>query len=169
MSDIKKHIRMETIYDWTKSLINKIKEDSIEKDIDIIVPLLRGGLIPAGFLSYALENRNIEPIDISTYDSNNSNGHMERQKIVNHVHYQVKNIISALPEKPIKNILIVDDLVDSGETFEIVYEAFENTGRTDINLISAVLYQNLKVDFIADYCGYSEHKEHWLVFPWDDV
>ena len=68
------------------------------------------------------------------------------------------------------NILVVDDLVDSGSTLKLIRAFFHGTG---INVKFAALYQNtvpnnLEIIQRADYYG-EDKPDGWLDFPWDTL
>lgn len=67
-----------------------------------------------------------------------------------------------------KNILIVDDICDSGETLKGI-ERVSRYNRTNIRF--AVAIENVECDFVCDYSarqiGRSDDTQ-WFVFPWED-
>lgn len=116
----------------------KYRQDNIE----VIIGLSRGGLIPGVMLSHAL-NVPFVPLVWQTRDGN----------------VQWTNMLQTYNKN---TTLVVDDLVDSGETFYQIKEA-----APDVKYCA--LY-NKQMSIGLDYWGstlYNEHK--WLDFPWEKV
>lgn len=62
-----------------------------------------------------------------------------------------------------KNILIVDDICDSGETFK-------NITTNVKNYRTAAIYYNVKQNYVVDYFSRKidrDHEKSWIVFPWE--
>lgn len=75
-----------------------------------------------------------------------------------------------------KNILVVDDINDTGATFEFIKESW---GYADVDwdeiwhksVRFAVIIENLSSDFSSDYHSTEINKAEdpcWIVFPWED-
>jgi hypoxanthine phosphoribosyltransferase len=118
---------------------------------DYIVGVKRGGLIPAIKLSHVFN----KPLIMMSCQL--------RDNIDNEVRlYEVEEI----PKD--KNILIVDDICDSGVTLtKIVHQLFIG-GFSNIRTCS--LIYNTSQDFRIDY--YSQeidrnHDQRWIIFPWE--
>jgi len=68
------------------------------------------------------------------------------------------------------NILVVDDLVDTGDTIKLVHAFFHHD---KLNVRTAALYQNFLTPWNeiverATYWG-EEKPKGWLNFPWDTL
>ncbi len=120
---------------------------------DYIIGISRGGLIPAQYLAYGLNIKNIKTISLQLRD-----GKVETEKIG-------QLIIDIFSDGSSKNVLIVDDLVDSGDTLELIKKEFK-TNLLDIR--TAVLYQNQEAGLSAKYFGEIK-PDGWLDFPWDNL
>lgn len=62
-----------------------------------------------------------------------------------------------------RNILIVDDICDSGETFKKLTTNIKNYK-------TASIYFNIKQNYIVDYFSRKidrDHEKSWIVFPWE--
>ncbi len=131
-----------------------------------IISINRGGAIPATMISH-LTNvpNNIYSIGVKSY--NDSNNSKENNIIV----YQDIKEIRAVNNKP---ILIVDDLVDSGESIKYVYDKYCKGNDRDI-ILAAVYNKNNKfnkeiidlktnVEFVW---GQQYAKNKWLVLPYE--
>ena len=67
-----------------------------------------------------------------------------------------------------KKILIIDDINDSGATFQYI---LDNFGKHDERIRFAALINNKPSKVKVDYHGYEINKEEapaWIVFPWEE-
>ena len=74
-----------------------------------LIAITRGGLAPAAIIAQQLNIRNIDTISISSYDD------MDQQKKA-----EIIKTFSQIPENGGEYWLVVDDLVDTGSTLNIV-------------------------------------------------
>lgn len=111
-----------------------------------IVAVSRGGLIPAGIMSYELGIRDVEVINISSYDE-------DIQRCGEDV--KLSTCVSTVDEKT----LIVDDLSDTGNTFNIIRKLFPE------GKYAAVYAKPLGINSVDIYEKAIPDK--WVVFPWD--
>ncbi len=117
---------------------------------DALLGISRGGLIPLQAISQATDNRNVFTINSVLYDGEVKRS---RPKLFN------------LPDmdNP-KRVLIIDDIVDSGQTLEAVLVVMqERYGDTDFK--SASLFYRENACILPDY---TIHKtEEWIDFFWE--
>ena len=76
--------------------------------------------------------------------------------------------ISVNTLKEFKSALIIDDINDTGKTFSIVKETFDNTN-ADIRY--AALINNISSKTKIEYHGQIINKKEnpiWYVFPWEN-
>ena len=67
-----------------------------------------------------------------------------------------------------KKILIIDDINDSGDTFNYI---INNFGKEENRIKFAALIHNKPSKAKVDYFGYEINKAerpHWIVFPWEE-
>lgn len=120
-------------------------------DIDYVIGITRGGLIPAVIISHIL-NKPVLPID---YSSQQGNGDDKRAAV-------------SLPAVPnpedltYQTLLIVDDICDSGNTMKEVRKHY-NSG-TDIVMTAALYHKKGLVDYSAHQL---QPNDPWVVFPWE--
>ena len=127
----------------TKALAQKIKTSG---EYNKIIAISRGGLIPAGIISYELDIRDTQAINISSYDRE-----CQRQDC----DVVVKADIDNVDEKT----LIIDDLSDTGKTFELVRRLFP---KAKLVAVYAKPTGLKAVDIYGE-----KIPDKWLVFPWD--
>jgi len=119
-----------------------------------IVGITRGGNIPATIISNMLAIR-CETLKVSFRDDTKKS---ESNKIMAN-------------DSLNKNILIIDDINDTGATFNWIKEDWNITGQP--NLRFAVLTENLSSEFGGvNYWSHEVNKADdnvWLVYPWENV
>ena len=117
----------------------------------IILGINRGGCIPGVYLSHRL-NIAHEVLDIRLRD------------------HTTKPNLSVL-EKAFafqKKILIIDDINDTGATFQFI---IDNFGKQEERIKFAALIHNKPSKAKVDYQGYEIDKSKdpaWIVFPWEE-
>ena len=110
-----------------------------------IIAITKGGLIPAYYIADKLGIKTIETFCISSYDDQTRN--------VILVHKQAMT-----SEFPPNSWLIVDDLVDTGESVNVLKKEVSGAG-------VATLYTKETTKIIPDYSV--REINSWVVFPWE--
>ena len=140
---------------------------------DYIVGLTRGGLIPAVLLSQYLEIP-MKSLDVSLRDGGDCVSNLSMAEDA--FGYNAANVGDPL----CKNILIVDDINDTGATFAWIKEDWQsgclpNDARWDYvwgyNVRFATLTNNSASSELVDYSVWEVNKAEedcWLVYPWED-
>ena len=126
-----------------KNLCSKIKKSG---SYNKIVAISRGGLIPAGIISYELGIRQTSVINIATYVGS---AHLKLNEVDN----------PELVGKVDKNTLIIDDLSDSGQTLNVMRRQFPHG-------TFATIYAKPNGAAEVDICS-RQIEDKWVVFPWD--
>lgn len=134
------------IQEDAKHLAQRLK-DSGQK-WDKILAITRGGLVPAALLSRSLGIRFIDTICLMSYDEKD-----QQQD-------GIETIKPLQLEGPGDNILIVDDLVDTGKTASFVKEMLPKAHL-------AVLYAKTKGKPFADTYFKEISQDTWIYFPWE--
>ena len=162
-----------TVKTWVHNIVRAMNHDGFKPDY--IVGLTRGGLVPAVMLSHYLDVP-MHSLGVSLRDNTGfgpeSNCWMAEDA------YGYKS----LDEQDPKNILIVDDINDSGATLNWIREDWQSGCMPDDtdrwNTIwgnttrFAVMVNNEASDFKdVNYVGQSINKLEepiWCVFPWEE-
>jgi len=132
---------------------------------DYIVGITRGGLVPAVLISHWLDVP-LETLKVSLRDEGQTESNC----------WMSEDAFNG------KNILIVDDINDSGATINWIIEDWRSNGLPDDpvwdnvwnkNVRYAVLFDNLASDaaITADYTGVEINKAEnnaWIDFPFED-
>ncbi|WP_306232679.1 phosphoribosyltransferase [Agrococcus beijingensis] len=118
---------------------------------EIVIAVARGGLLPAGHLSYALGLKLADAINVEFYAD---------------VHQTLPDpvLLAPLLDRESlrgKRLLVVDDVADSGRTLALVLELLRGMGA---EARSAVLYA--KSASIVDPDFVWKRTDEWIVFPW---
>jgi uncharacterized protein len=130
-----------------EALAEKVRSSG--KRFDLVVGIARGGMPVAMVVSDHLNVR-IDFINVKSYF-----GICERG---------TPKILSTLTEEIAgKSILIVDDLVDQGDTMKVVKEYLSEQGPKLLEV--AVLFKKPWTKFEPDYC--LEVVDRWVVFPFE--
>ena len=151
---------------------------------DYIVGITRGGNIPATILSNMLDIR-CEALKVSLRDDKDGHGSETNcwmsEDAFGCVYHEEAQRSECDPENK-KNILIVDDINDTGATFNWIMQDWMGSCLPDHdewkniwgnNVRFATITENLSSDF-GDV-RYSVHEVNkaeedvWLVYPWENV
>lgn len=134
-----------------KNILEQIHD---EEYFVTIVSVARGGLVPGTMLSYALEIKDVVSCNIKAYSKN---------KILNQptfVHSFSPRLVND------RKILIVDDLVDSGKSLQMLKGFLDN--ETTAKYKIATLFYKPKSIVVPDFYGKKVSDSTWLVFPWEE-
>jgi hypoxanthine phosphoribosyltransferase len=124
-----------------------------EYNVDLIVGIARGGLIPAVRMSHIMDNLLMRVMDVKFYTDVEK--HTELPEITVPLNEPVKG----------KNVLIVDDVADTGKTLKVVREDIINKGASDVRI--AVIAK--KPQSIVDPDYYIFQTDKWIIFPWEKM
>ncbi|GEO94370.1 phosphoribosyltransferase [Kocuria turfanensis] len=118
---------------------------------DIIIAVARGGLLPAGALSYAMGVKLSDAINVEFYTD---------------VHQTLPDPVLLAPMLDTESIagrklLVVDDVADSGRTLALVLELLRGFGA---EARSAVIYAKPRSVVEPDFVWRAT--DEWIVFPW---
>jgi hypothetical protein len=118
---------------------------------DIIVAVSRGGFDPARILSDELNIRSLASLQVIYYTGVNERNNRPQVK------YPLNADIAGL------NVLVVDDVADSGNSLEVVKEYVDSLGPREVRI--ATLHYKPWSSFEPDY--YAESADKWIIYPWE--
>ncbi len=115
-----------------------------------LVAVTRGGLIPAGIVARELEIRVVETISVASYRDEREQGRLEL----------LKDLTPAFTADGGAGLLVVDDLVDTGETARFLRE------RLPLAHLAAV-YAKPQGKPLLDTFVQEVSQDTWIYFPWE--
>ena len=144
-----KYFEKEDFIDSLNKIVEQIENSNWSPNV--IISINRGGCVPGIYLSHRL-NLKHKVIDIQFRDSNKSpDFKLVKQKI-----------------KRFDNILLVDDINDSGKTLKTIYDLSNVYSKKIYN--ATLIYNQesiIKTDFYGRMIKRSEDK-NWYIFPWEE-
>ena len=137
------------IYDLLLGLADTIRKDSFSPDI--IVGISRGGWPPARVMSDLLGNSKLADVKVEFY--------------VGISEAKVEPILTQPVSTPVKNknVLLLDDVVDTGKSLQLVKEHLVAGGAKTVKS-TAIYYKPWSI-VVPDY--YARKTRSWVVFPWE--
>ncbi|MCI7551774.1 MAG: phosphoribosyltransferase [Actinomycetaceae bacterium] len=133
---------------------------------DLVVAIARGGLLPAGAISYALGVKAIGTMNVEFYTGISET-------------LEAPVLIPPLMETEAlrgKKVLVIDDVADSGKTLKLVMELIQEQGIAqggDGEAVrveearSATIYHKSRSIMVPDYVW--KHTDKWIDFPWSTL
>ncbi|NIY73370.1 xanthine phosphoribosyltransferase [Marivivens donghaensis] len=113
-----------------------------------VIAITRGGMAPAMIIARELDVRTVDTISVKSYDHQS----------------QTSAKVLKAPDAEITGdghgILVIDDLVDSGKTLELVREMYPNAH-------FATVYAKPKGRPQVDTFVTEVSQDTWIFFPWD--
>jgi hypoxanthine phosphoribosyltransferase len=160
---------------WVHDIVRAMNQDHWRPDY--VVGLTRGGLVPANLISQYLDVP-METLKVSLRDSDM--GPESKPWMAEDAFGYVEHDPMASGNGR-KNILIVDDINDSGATLSWIAQDWQSSCFPDDprwkeeiwhrNVRVAVLVDNSASKFDVDYAGTEINKienPEWIVFPWEE-
>ncbi|MEM1578620.1 MAG: phosphoribosyltransferase [Archaeoglobaceae archaeon] len=144
------------LYSWDdierlcKKLAKEIKASSFR--VDAIVAIARGGWIPARILADYLDVKELYSVKtehwgiVATITG--------KATLTQPLHISLEG----------KNVLIVDDVADTGETIKLVKEHVESLKARKVK--TAVIDYKKTSNFIPDYYAAEMESWKWIIYPW---
>jgi len=137
------------VYDMLIELARRVKDSGFRPDL--IIGVSRGGWAPARIMSDLLENANTASIRIEFYLAPGVTAR--------------KPVISQAIMVPVKgvNVLVVDDVSDTGESLKVAVEHLDVCGAKAIK--TATLYYKPQSIFKPNF--FIVETDQWIIFPWE--
>ncbi|MEL7114294.1 MAG: xanthine phosphoribosyltransferase [Pseudomonadota bacterium] len=118
-----------------------------------VVAVTRGGMAPAMIVSRELDIRTVDTISVMSYHAGGGKADQQREAQV------LKDPKSDLMGDG-EGILIIDDLVDSGKTLELIRSLYPKAHY-------ACVYAKPKGEPMVDTFITGVSQDTWIFFPWD--
>ncbi|MDD5269039.1 MAG: phosphoribosyltransferase [Methylococcales bacterium] len=143
-------ITWEEVYSSCHQLARQLRKANFR--IDVIVAIARGGYVPGRLLSDMLGIYDLACFKIEHYQ-----GAYKQQEAF--VKYPLNADING------RNVLLLDDVCDSGDTFEVGIEHIRHCGTVN-EMRTAALYLKIVSRFIPDFYAEKVNEWRWLIYPW---
>jgi len=143
------HLTWMDVQRLSEKLADQIAESGFRPDI--IVAVSRGGFDPARILSDELNIRSLASLQVIYYAGVNERNDKPQVK------YPLNADISGL------NVLVVDDVADSGNSLKVVKEYIDSLGPREVKM--ATLHHKPWSTFEPDF--YAESVDKWIIYPWE--
>lgn len=139
-----KYVSWDEVQNLCRKLAVRIHTE--RPDLSRILAITRGGLFPAGILARELNIKLIETVGIESY-----NGMDQQNDVV---------ILKEFNQRFAENVLVVDDLADTGRTLKELKKAL-------VKPVVATLFTKPQGCVDVDYYGEEVPQDTWVRFPWD--
>ena len=127
-----------------RRLAERIHHD--RPDLCRILAITRGGLFPAGILARELNIKLIETVGMESYNGTEQSGEVQ--------------ILKEFNQRFSHNILVVDDLADTGRTLKALKQSL-------VKPVVATLFAKPQGMEMVDYFAEEVPQSTWVRFPWD--
>ena len=142
-------ITWDKVEDAVRKISEQVRKSSFKPDV--IVSVMRGGIVPGRLLADSLGVEDIGVIEVKLYISAGQKG--ERPYLRQPLTLSIKD----------KRVLLVDDVSDSGLTLQFSVQALSLYMPSEIR--TATLYIKPWTKYVPDY--YAEQVNKWVIFPWE--
>lgn len=131
-------------------LVAKVRQASFKPDI--VIAIARGGYVPARLVCDHMNILNLTSIRIIHYQAGSEM--MDKARLSMPLAIDVQGL----------NVLVVDDVSDTGDTLQLAIDHIEEFKPADIKL--AVLHHKSISTMTPDIYGQMIVKWRWLIYPW---
>jgi len=141
------HLSWDQFHADTRALAHRLAERG---GFSAIAAVTRGGLFPAGVIARELGIRLIETICVVSYHEETTRGEIA----------VLKTLSDDILSRPAAEVLIIDDLVDTGATAKVVRSQLPGA-------YFATIYAKPLGSPLVDTFVREVPQETWIYFPWD--
>lgn len=134
--------------EYVVNIIKDIHHRPVRRFPDIVIAPQRGGLYVGAALSYYFECE-FKCLDLKSCSP---------------------NFFYVIGEDNDKQILVCDDINDTGNTFKKIGEMVDSMPNLSARVHYAALIENTESGFVCDFAGRTVTKqgsEPWYIFPWE--
>jgi len=119
---------------------------------DVLIGLVRGGLVPARILSSFLNNPRLYCMKIEFYDKDDNP--TKKPNITQELNVHLENL----------NVLVIDEVCDTGSTLKTTLEYLKKFNPKDIK--TAVIHLKPHSIFKPDF--HADTTDKWIIYPWEN-
>jgi hypoxanthine phosphoribosyltransferase len=143
-------VAWDAVYRLCRDVARQLR--AADTPIDMIVAIARGGYIPGRLLSDMLGVSDLTSIKIEHYRG----AQKQREALVK---YPLNADISG------RNVLLLDDVCDSGDTFAVAVEHLRRSGNP-CSMLTAAMQLKTVSEFVPDFYAGTVSEWRWLIYPW---
>ncbi len=143
-------ISWNAFYQLCQVMVSRINDSGYRPDV--ILAIGRGGWVPARVLADYLGLMDLTSFNITHYRGS----HMEPEA-------RIKYPLSV--DLDDRRVLLVDDVSDSGDTFELALKHIGTHG-TPQEIRTAALHHKTASQFVPDFYAAKIVKWRWIIYPW---
>lgn len=143
-------ITWDEVYSLCRELVRQLRKANFQ--IDIIVAIARGGYVPGRLLSDMLGIHDLTCFKMEHYEG----AYKQHEAFVK---YPLNADING------RNVLLLDDVCDSGDTFAVGIEHIRHCGTVN-EMHTAALHLKTVSKFIPDFYVEEVSEWRWLIYPW---
>lgn len=155
------------------SLAEKVRESGFQPDL--IVTVLRGGSQPARQLADALGDLPMVGLTIASGYAPDGKRFLPQiiQSLppLEEIETKLRAIGKLGDEQKIEHILVVDEVIDAGETIEAIWqhlqEKWQITRDSDQAKIGSIFVKDKNQPITVDFCAKIISSSWWIIFPWE--
>lgn len=145
-----KIVSLKEVYQKSHELAQSIMSSSTS--FDFVIAIARGGVLPARLICDFLNIHQLTSIQVKHYQKGAKE--LEQAEIIDPLRVDIKG----------NNVLLVDDVNDSGKTLKAAVEHIESL-EPDL-LKTAVLHEKSHTIHESDYTGEKLNEWKWLIYQW---
>ena len=143
------NLSWEEIDKITVELVNKIKTSGFKPDY--LVGITVGGLIPLGLLAKSMDINTVVTVSANSYEG-------QKRGNLNITYLPSINLTG-------KKVLLIDEIVESGETLKQISEILINKYKVGELKTSVFVINKDKCKFLPDF--HVVETTEWVLFPWE--
>ncbi|MGZ5029260.1 MAG: phosphoribosyltransferase [Methylobacter sp.] len=143
-------ITWDEVYCLCRQLAQQLRKANFR--VDIIVAIARGGYVPGRLLSDMLGVHDLTSFKVEHYQG------IFKQ----HAAYVKYPLNAAINER---NVLLLDDVCDSGDTFTVGTEHIQHCGKNNAIRTAALHFKTVS-KYIPDFYVETVSEWRWLIYPW---
>jgi hypoxanthine phosphoribosyltransferase len=143
-------VSWETFNALSLQLARRLRGDHFQPEL--IVAIARGGYLPARILSDYLDVFDLASVKVEHYRG-------VHKEAIARVRYPLTAAITG------RRVLLVDDVSDSGDSFEVALHHLRRHGEPAA-LRTAALHHKQVSTFVPDYYAEEIVEWRWIVYPW---
>lgn len=143
-------ITWEAVYSLCHQLARQLRKENFR--IDVIVAIARGGYVPGRLLSDMLGIH-----DLTCFKMEHYQGAYKQHEA--YIKYPLNADING------RNVLLLDDVCDSGDTFSVGVEHIRHCGKVN-EMRTAALHLKTVSKYIPDFYAETVSEWRWLIYPW---